>query len=87
MKDFEESSFTGEATEYSSFAYRIAAARNLGEILALSPHIFPIDPAFIRADAKLVNWRLHLPLSKSGFMDEDGRVDEMMFQAQMITNA
>lgn len=87
MQDFDESSFMTKDIEYSSFVYRIAAARNLGDILSLSPNIFPSDPAFVRADAKLVNWRLHLPFSKSEFLEKDGRVDEMLFQAQMITNA
>jgi hypothetical protein len=40
-----------------------------------------------RVDAHLVNWKLHLPDSKRVFITSDGVLDEMLFQAHMITNA
>jgi hypothetical protein len=72
---------------FSSFAYRIAAIRNLGRILHLKQVVFQDDPIIDQTDAYLVNWSLHLPDSKKLAIDGDGHVDEMLFQAQMITNA
>ena len=49
--------------------------------------MLPDEPAIERIDAHLVNWRLHLPEPKKDFINSEGQLDEMMFQAQMITEA
>jgi len=41
--------------------------------------------AIHRVDAYLVNWKLHLPDSKKVIITPDGFLDEMLFQAHMIT--
>jgi hypothetical protein len=69
---------------FSSFAYRIAAIRNLGRVLQLQRILFTVVD---QLDAYLVNWNLHLPDSKKLAIDCDGNVDEMLFQGQMITTA
>ena len=79
----------GRDFNYSSFTYRIAAIRNLGRVLA-SParQILVADEAAIdRVDAYLVNWRLHLPESKKTAITNEGQLDEMLFQAHMISEA
>lgn len=79
----------GRDFNYSSFTYRIAAIRNLGRVLA-SParQILIADaPAIDRIDAHLVNWKLHLPESKKTAITNDGQLDEMLFQAHMISEA
>ena len=43
------------------------------------------SPGIERLDSYLVNWSLNLPPSKRHF-DINGDFDEMLFQAQMITN-
>ena len=48
--------------------------------------MFPDDPLVDIMDAHLINWKLHLPDSKKVSIDSDGQVDEMLFQAHMITN-
>lgn len=59
----------------------------MGRVLALS-HIMHYDEnAISRVDAHLVNWRLHLPESKKKFISGDGQLDEMIFQAHMISAA
>lgn len=73
-------------TIFSSFTYRIAAIFNLARILAIPKPIFPDDPLIKKADAYLVNWNLHLPPTKR-IVIEGGKVDEMIFQAHMITYA
>jgi hypothetical protein len=40
-----------------------------------------------RIDAHLVNWKLHLPESKKTAITSDGQLDEMLFQAHMISEA
>jgi hypothetical protein len=49
--------------------------------------MMPDVPTIDRIDAYLVNWRLHLPHSKKDFINSDGHLDEMLFQAHMITEA
>jgi hypothetical protein len=49
--------------------------------------MLPDKPTIDRIDAYLVNWRLHLPGSKKDFINTEGQLDEMLFQAHMITEA
>jgi len=86
IEDFEDESFSNEDIDWSSYAYRIAAARNLDRILQSSQIIFTEDPAICRLEAWLTNWHLHLPQDKRNFIDPFGTFDEMLFQAHMITN-
>lgn len=87
LEDFDDESFDGRDFQYSSFTYRIAAIRNLGRVLASSALMLPDEPTIDRIDAHLVNWRLHLPDTKKDFINGEGQLDEMMFQAHMIIEA
>ncbi|PMD65312.1 uncharacterized protein K444DRAFT_518763 [Hyaloscypha bicolor E] len=87
LADFDEESFDGRDFSYSSFTYRIAAIRNLGRVLQSRQIMLPDKPTIDRIDAYLVNWRLHLPESKKDFINTEGQLDEMLFQAHMITEA
>ena len=87
MKDFDDASFDVRDFEYSSFTYRIAAVRNLGRILASRKHGVPDEPTVDRIDAHVVNWRLHMPQGKKNIIDSGGNLDEMLFQAYMVTEA
>ncbi|TVY81745.1 hypothetical protein LSUE1_G002821 [Lachnellula suecica] len=87
IEDFDDESFDARDLSYSSFTYRIAAIRNLGRILGASMPTLPDEPTVNRLDAHLVNWRLHLPESKKSCIKADGELDEMLFQAHMITAA
>jgi hypothetical protein len=87
MEEFDDQSFNDNDIAFSSFAYRIAALRNMGRILQLQQIMFPDDPIIDHTDSYLVNWALHLPEEKKLAIDGAGQVDEMLFQAQMITNA
>ncbi|KAK3333575.1 hypothetical protein B0T19DRAFT_399246 [Cercophora scortea] len=87
MEDFDDQIFSGEDREFSSFTYRIAAARNLGRLLRL-PHMeFEHDENIARMEAYLTNWRMHLPESKRDDLNTKCQLDEMMFQAHFITHA
>ncbi|KAI9056079.1 hypothetical protein LZ554_001008 [Drepanopeziza brunnea f. sp. 'monogermtubi'] len=87
IQDFDDESFDGRDFSYSSFAYRIAAIRNLGRVLRSQANLPSDEPGMDRVDAHLVNWRLHLPDSKKTVVSPEGQLDEMLFQAHMITEA
>lgn len=53
----------------------------------MSPGAVLDNAAVHRLDAHLVNWRLHLPEYKQTCIGKDGQLDEMLFQAHMITAA
>ena len=87
MEDFEDQIFSGEDREFSSFAYRIAAIKNLGLMMRLPTNLFPNENGIDRIQNSLSNWRLHLPDSKRDDVDGNGRLDEMMFKAHFIIHA
>lgn len=87
MEDFDDQLFTGEDRPFSSFAFRIAAIRNLGRFMRCPPMVFPDDENVARLDAHLTNWRLHLPPGKRDPIDKNCAPDEMLFQAHFITTA
>ncbi|TVY42317.1 hypothetical protein LSUB1_G003589 [Lachnellula subtilissima] len=86
IDQFDELLFSDEEPEWSSYTYRILAIRNLGRILQHKNAAF-LDNALLGSlDNHLVNWMLHLPNSKKDYFDSTGHVDELLFQAHMITN-
>jgi hypothetical protein len=87
LEDLEDREFSGEEREFSSFAYRIAAARILGKFMRV-PHIFgPDDENISKVEAMLTNWRMHLPAHKQDALNKSLTLDEMIFQAHMMTHA
>ncbi|SPQ22826.1 0cd70503-b460-4a15-8b93-befa491fb7ab [Thermothielavioides terrestris] len=87
IEDFDDATFSGEDREFSSFTYRIAAARNLGRLMRMPPVMFPGDENVNRVQSLLTNWRMHLPDSKRDDLNKNCQLDEMMFQAHFITHA
>lgn len=87
MEDFDDELFSGEDRQFSSFTYRIAAARNLGRFMRTPNMMFPEDEGIARVEALLTNWKIHLPDSKRDDLNKNCQLDEMMFQAHFITHA
>ncbi|KAI0016301.1 N-terminal binuclear Zn cluster-containing/DNA binding domain-containing protein [Xylariomycetidae sp. FL0641] len=87
LEDFDDQLFSGEEREFSSFAYRIASVRILGRMMRMPQSNFPDDGNVDRIQSLLSNWRMHLPESKRHSLDKNGQLDEMMFQAHMISHA
>lgn len=87
MADFDDEIFDERNIVYSSFTYRIAAIRNLGRFLSAKQEMLPAASIIDKIDTHLVNWILHLPPAKHQIVASDGRCDEMLFQAHMITSA
>jgi len=87
MEDFDDQGFSDEDREFSSFTYRIAAARNLGRMMRMPPVMFPDLAIIDRVQSLLTNWRLHLPDGKRDDLSRNCTLDEMMFQAHFIIHA
>ncbi|KAK3375265.1 hypothetical protein B0H63DRAFT_273581 [Podospora didyma] len=87
LEDFDDQLFSGEDREFSSFAYRIAAARNLGRMMRMPNMMFPDHENVARMETHLTNWRIHLPEAKRDDVNKNCQLDEMMFQAHFITHA
>ncbi|KUI55541.1 Activator of stress genes 1 [Cytospora mali] len=87
LEDFDDQLFSGEDRPFSSFAYRVAAIRNLGRFMRCPPILFPEDDNMTKVETLLTNWRLHLPPGKRDPVDKNCLHDEMMFQAHFITTA
>ncbi|KAF2731629.1 hypothetical protein EJ04DRAFT_365437 [Polyplosphaeria fusca] len=85
LQDYDDSSFAAEEIVFSSFTYLIDAIRILGKVFEVAR----LDSTFEYhavdvVDSYLVNWRLHLPISKLEIVNNDGVIDELMFQAHMV---
>jgi hypothetical protein len=87
LEDLEDKEFSGDDREFSSFAYRIQAARNLGKFMRVPPIFGPDDENLTKVENLLTNWRKHLPQSKRDALNKNCQLDEMMFQAHMMTHA
>lgn len=87
LEDFDDKEFQDEDREFSSFAYRVAAARNLGRLMRMPNVMFPDATDVDKMEAHLSNWRMHLPDNKRDDLDKNCQLDEMMFQAHFITHA
>lgn len=87
IEDLEDQVFIGDDREFSSFAYRVAAARILGRMMRCPPISFPNDENLEKIESHLSNWRMHLPLSKRDCLNKHCQLDEMMFQAHFINHA
>ncbi|KAF4341405.1 c6 zinc finger [Fusarium beomiforme] len=87
LRDINESDFSDTSHEFSSFAYRIQSAQNLGRLLRIPPVSGPDDESLRNIQTMLTTWRLSLPKSKTDSLYQYGHFDEMLFQAHMITHA
>lgn len=73
--------------KFSSFAYRVEATHILGAVLALNGSLEGVDDFQIETiDAHLSSLEMQLPISQRAVYGTHGTVDEMRFQAQMITS-
>ncbi|KAJ4366251.1 hypothetical protein N0V83_007887 [Neocucurbitaria cava] len=85
LQDYDDSAFLPSLTIFSSFAYLIDAVRILGKVFecARLDSTFEYHAVDV-VDQYLCNWRLHLPPSKLDIVNNDGHVDEVLFQAHMV---
>ncbi|KAJ4345129.1 hypothetical protein N0V95_005901 [Ascochyta clinopodiicola] len=85
LVDYDDSAFMPTLPVYSSFTYLIDAIRILGKVFecARLDSTFEYHAVDV-VDQYLCNWRLHLPASKLDIVNNDGVVDEVLFQAHMV---
>ncbi|KAL5117250.1 hypothetical protein ACEQ8H_004809 [Pleosporales sp. CAS-2024a] len=85
LQDYDESAFLPALPIFSSFTYLIDAVRILGKVFecARLDSTFEYHAVDV-VDQYLCNWRLHLPASKLDIVNNDGQVDEVLFQAHMV---
>lgn len=88
MAEFNRRFFAEEEVEYSSFSYRIAAARALSGIIPISI-VQPLQslPSHTEAELVLENLTLHLPKQMQSFVNKDGSINEILFQTHMMIHA
>ncbi|KAE8357060.1 hypothetical protein BDV28DRAFT_126154 [Aspergillus coremiiformis] len=86
IKEFDERIFEDTEMCFSSFAYRIEAARILAQVVSIQNMIDDQQNNVINIDVRITAWFLSLPDSKTELLRSDGLVDEMMFQANMVVN-
>ena len=78
-------SFAEDELEFSSCCYRIDAIQLLGRVMAVGGDNIEKDQVE-GIDAALAGWAYLLPPTKQEILEEDGTVDEMLFQAFMIVS-
>jgi hypothetical protein len=85
LQDYDDSAFLPTLPIFSSFTYLIDAIRILGKVFecARLDSTFEYHAVDV-VDGYLCNWRLHLPPSKLDIVNNDGHVDEVLFQAHMV---
>ncbi|KAH7394494.1 hypothetical protein BKA66DRAFT_509756 [Pyrenochaeta sp. MPI-SDFR-AT-0127] len=85
LQDYDDSAFLPSLPTFSSFTYLIDAVRILGKVFecARLDSTFEYHAVDV-VDQYLCNWRLHLPPSKFEIVNNDGHVDEVLFQAHMV---
>ncbi len=88
MAEFDRRFLAEEEVEYSSFSYRIAAARALSGIIPVSV-VQPLHslPSHTEAELVLENLILHLPKQMQSYVNKDGSINEILFQTHMIIHA
>jgi len=84
MTQFDSRLFADDEFQFSSFCYRIEAARILTRVLALTGTHDVHHDQVQAVDNALAGWTHHLPPAKADIIDKLGEVDEILFQAHMI---
>lgn len=87
LQDYDDSAFMPSLPVYSSYTYLIDAIRILGKVFecARLDSTFEYHAVDV-VDQYLTNWRLHLPVNKLDIVNNDGVVDEVLFQAHMVNS-
>ena len=84
FQELQAREFADEEYEYSSFAYRIEAARLWGSSLLCKDN--DVDDRASVLDISVAHYFVSLPPSKRTIEEHDGKVDEMLFSAHMLIN-
>ncbi|KAJ6782144.1 hypothetical protein PWT90_07436 [Aphanocladium album] len=86
VEDLDDRDLNIDDRRFSSFAYRILSAQNLGKVMQKLQAAELDDGLQKQLEILLTSWRQNLPASKRDSLHRDGRPDEMMFQAHMLNH-
>ncbi|KAL3454356.1 hypothetical protein BJX65DRAFT_260379 [Aspergillus insuetus] len=86
IAQFDDRVFADEERDFSSYTYRIEAARVLGKVVSIQDLVEGQQEQVESIDARITSFFHHLPESKAELLRPDGTVDELMFQARMVIN-
>ncbi|RDW75954.1 hypothetical protein BP5796_06775 [Coleophoma crateriformis] len=84
VAQFDSRLFADGKFQFSSFCYRIEAARILTRVLPLTGNHDVHHDQVQAVDNALAGWAHHLPPAKADIIYQLGEVDEILFQAHMI---
>ena len=87
LQEFNHREFIPNSVHFSSFAYLIGAVQCAASAISITPKIATVEDSthLIQAvDCSLEGWRLLLPPEHKNVMNENGQIDELMFQAQLL---
>lgn len=90
IHEFDNREFAADSYVYSSFAYLVGATRCVASAMDVASQgtSAKISTVVVEAvDSMVDGWFLLLPESKRLVMDEDGIIDELLFQAQLGLHA
>lgn len=89
LLEFNNREFLPNNVHFSSFAYLIGAVQCAAAAISITPKVAAAEDSthLIQAvDCSLDGWRLLLPPERKNVMTENGEIDELMFQAQLLTH-
>ncbi|KAK1590942.1 uncharacterized protein LY79DRAFT_553648 [Colletotrichum navitas] len=89
LEDFDCREFASEDISFSSFAYLITAVRCAALAISTTSKVASReDSAQIiqNADSIIEGWSLLLPRDRKQVMTKTGEIDELLFQAHLVTN-
>ncbi|KAJ5577547.1 uncharacterized protein N7459_006511 [Penicillium hispanicum] len=87
LQEFNHREFIPNRAPFSSFAYLIGAVQCAASAISITPKIAAVEDSthLIQAvDCSLDGWRLLLPPEHKHVMDENGEIDELLFQAHLL---
>ena len=85
LEDYDNRAFLGDDIVCSSAAYRIDAARILGDVLVKSANPPTDEPYVEKLDHDLGQWYLYLPDEKRTIVAKDWIYDEVLFHAHALS--
>jgi len=77
--------FEDHAPVFSSLAYLINLVRTSRSVKKLVEQPRDrLDRTIVRANALLMNWKLHLPVEKQRVITKSGEIDDIMLQSHIL---
>ncbi|KAL4975520.1 hypothetical protein BDW66DRAFT_167036 [Aspergillus desertorum] len=87
LQEFSHREFIPNNDHFSSFAYLISAVQCAATAISITPKIAAVEDStyLIQAvDCSLDGWQLLLPPEHKHVMNENGDIDELIFQAHLV---